>query len=499
MIPVKVIISAKKNLEFKYGKLFPKINRLLTSLVKADKERQIDTKVIFIDDPKSAKSAGVKPVTTVNVKTCKKAVDELYKKHLPAYIVILGAQDVFPFQEITNPADDEDTTVLSDLPYACDAPYSKDIAAFTGPTRVVGRIPDVPGKQTNISYLKTVLENAIRHTPAKPDQYRKYFSVSAQVWKKSTALSLQSIFGDTGKLLLSPGNSSSYTTARLKAQTHFYNCHGAFNDPRYYGQKGSGYPVALEATALDKKVSSGTIVAAECCYGADMFEPSLLDPPGLSIANTYLLNNAIAFVGSSTIAYGPADSQGLADLVTQYFITSILNGASTGRAMLEARQHFLTISGPHLDPYELKTLAQFYLLGDPSLQPAHSEDQNNFIALAGNTTENNRINLFNKGLNLQRSISASKKTDGKIKTGNTRQLNKILTSTKFNDTDRRGIYMLQDKGKTSTGFAKKLTGEDTRFRTFIKPGKNKFLSDIKVLVIKENKDQILGWRIYESR
>ena len=499
MNPVKLIISSGKNLEFKYGKLFPKINGLLRSLIKADKERQIDTKVIFIDDAKSSKSAGVKPVATVNMKACKKIVDELYKKYLPAYMVILGAQDVFPFQEITNPADDDDTTVPSDLPYACDAAYSKDIAAFTGPTRVVGRIPDIPGKQTSINYLKIVLENAIRHTPVKPDQYRKYFSVSAQVWKKSTALSLHSMFGDTGKLLLSPGNSSKYTATQLKAQTHFYNCHGAFNDPRYYGQKASAYPVALEATALDKKIASGTIVAAECCYGADLFEPALLDPPGLSIANTYLLNNAIAFVGSSNIAYGPADSQGLADLITQYFIISILNGASTGRAMLEARQRFLAASGPHLDPYELKTLAQFYLLGDPSLQPAYRDDQNNTKALAGNTTENNRINLFNKGVNLQRSISASEKLDGKIKSGNTRRLNEILNSTKFSNAEQQNVYLVQDKEKSGTGFAKKLTGQDTRFRTFIKSGKNKFLSDIKVLVVKENKEQILGWRIYESR
>lgn len=499
MNPVKLIISCRKNLEFKYGKLSPKINDLLSLLVKADKARQIDTKVVFIDDPKSAKSAGVKHITRVDMKACKRVVDELYKKHLPAYMVILGAQDVFPFQEITNPADDDDDTVPSDLPYACDAAYSKDIAAFTGPTRVVGRIPDIPGKQTNINYLKTVLENAVRHTPVKPDRYKKYFSVSAEVWKKSTALSLHSIFGNSGNMLLSPGKSSKYTVAQLKAQTHFYNCHGALNDPRYYGQKGSGYPVALEATALNKKISSGTIVAAECCYGADMFEPTLLDPPGVSIANTYLLNNAVAFVGSSTIAYGPADSQGLADLITQYFITGILNGASTGRALLEARQRFLTVSGPQLDPYELKTLAQFYLLGDPSLQPALSDDQNNSKALAGNTIENNRINLFNKGVNLQRSISTSKKLDGKIKSSNSRQLTEILTSTKFNNAEQESVYLVQAKGKITTGFAKKLAGEDTRFRTFIRSGKKNSLTDIKVLVVKENKEQILGWRIYESR
>ena len=74
-------------------------------------------------------------------------MDDLYKKYIPDYIVLAGSQDIFPFQEINNPADaDGDLTVPSDLPYACDAPYSKNIQSFTGPTRVVGRIPDVPGE-----------------------------------------------------------------------------------------------------------------------------------------------------------------------------------------------------------------------------------------------------------------------------------------------------------------------------------------------------------------
>jgi hypothetical protein len=57
-----------------------------------------------------------------------------------------------------------------------------------------------------------------------------------------------------------------------------------------------------------------------------------------------LKNKALAFVGSSTIAYGPADGQGLADLITQDFIKGVLNGASTGRAFLEAQQRALLLS-----------------------------------------------------------------------------------------------------------------------------------------------------------
>jgi len=44
---------------------------------------------------------------------------------------------------LTNPAfddpDDPDKFAYGDLPYACDTKYSRDIATFKGPTRVVVR------------------------------------------------------------------------------------------------------------------------------------------------------------------------------------------------------------------------------------------------------------------------------------------------------------------------------------------------------------------------
>jgi hypothetical protein len=77
----------------------------------------------------------------------------------------------------------------------------------------------------------------------------------------------------------------------------------------------------------------------------------------MSIANTYLAKGAAGVVASTTIAYGPEDDNANADLICQFFIEQLLRGASLGRAMLEAR------------PYDEKTLAQFVLLGDPSLHP----------------------------------------------------------------------------------------------------------------------------------
>lgn len=84
--------------------------------------------------------------------------------------------------------------------------------------------------------------------------------------------------------------------------------------------------------------------------------------------SSYLADGAYGFFGSTTIAYGPSEGNGQADLICQFFLDSVLNGASLGRAALEARQRFAALY-THLDPTDLKTLAQFYLLGEPSIQP----------------------------------------------------------------------------------------------------------------------------------
>lgn len=504
MQPVKLLITSKKNLAFKYGKNFSKVNALLNQLKKADKQKDFNTKIVFIDDDASCKAAGIKKVSMINAKECKRVVDDLYKKHIPVYIVLLGAQDVFPFQEIVNPAEDEDNTVPSDLPYACDAAYSRTIDAFTGPTRVVGRIPDIPGLQKDASYLQKVINNIIKQKPQSCEKYMDYFGVTAQVWKRSTGMSLHNIFSDNKKMLLSPKLSETtaakYTKTQLKPLTHFYNCHGAKTDPSYYGQKGkTNYPQALISENINENISTDTVVAAECCYGADLYAPETLQPASFSIANIYFKNGAIAFLGSSNIAYGPADSNALADLITQYFIINIIKGASAGRALLEARQLFLTNTGPQLDPYELKTLAQFYLLGDPSVQPVHWEDEDASKTLSGGTIENNRANLFHKGVSLKNSIAPSKRQKVVPKSGNQKELNEIIKIANFQDADKELMYAIKPKMKGLSGLQKKLSGENARFRTFIKSEKNNKAPRLKVLVVKENKEQVLGWRVYESK
>jgi len=500
--PVKLIVTNKHKLQVKYGTKYSGIPLLLAKMKDADKKNGLDTRIVYIDDPASAKSAGIKVAKNQDMKDCKEAIDALATKFSPAYIVILGAQDIIPFQEITNPAEDDDVKVPSDLPYACDAPYSSSVNGFTGPTRVVGRIPDIPGAQDNIDYLKTLITNAINHKAKDPNEYRNYFAVSAQVWQKSTEQNMESLFANSTSLRLSPlkaeNTPAKYTKTQLRPLTHFFNCHGAAIDASYYGQRGNNYPVALESFNLVNNVSAGTVIASECCYGAQLFSPSDLEPASQSVANRYLGNGAIGLLGSSTIAYGPSDSNALADLITQYFIKSVLGGASTGRAFLEARQQFLSASGPQLDPYELKTLAQFYLLGDPSVQPATCEEVEAQKAKTGNTIANSRANLYMKGMSLKNFIVPSKKQKTPPKKTDPKQIRQLLKNANIRNVHKEIVYSVSP-AKGLAGMQKSMIKKNTRFRTFIQQPESRKFINIRVLVVKEDSEQILGYRVYESR
>jgi Peptidase family C25 len=365
----KIILTSKTALTIKYGNGFKAIEAALKTMIVADKARGIHSKLIYLDQASSMSDYKAPVVKTINsAQQVKRSIDALFKMIKPNYILLVGSLDVIPHVELQNLIkDDDDDLIPSDLPYACSAPYSTKIADFLAPTRVLGRLPDITGG-TDEKYLVGLIENAIRTKPLPAEHYKKCFSLTAKVWNGSTSESLIKITGNKTGLKNVPTAGPTYTASELNAPLHFINCHGSSLEPFFYGQQRSNYPIALSSENLKKHISDGTIVAAECCYGAELFDPEYSDG-ALAICNAYLGEGAAAYVGSTTVAYGPADGQGLADLITQYFLINVLKGASTGRAFLDAQLRFMDKSAPHIDPQELKTIAQFLLLGDPSVQP----------------------------------------------------------------------------------------------------------------------------------
>lgn len=356
----KLIVTSEGRLKAKYGEAgWKRIEKAVTALVKADAERGVATSLVSLDGMGLGKMAVKKSASPKSFKT---AIDLAFTKaERPEYLVILGGPDVVPHQTLRNPADDEDADVPSDLPYACEGKADDKIEGFVAASRAVGRIPDLPGSK-DPSLLVGLLEIAAKWSPLTKKAYSAYFGLSAAEWKKSTTLSLKALFGKSAKSRLSPKEGPKWKSSELSPRAHFINCHGAPSDPQFYGQLGGSYPVAHHSPRLDGLVKAGTVVAAECCYGAELYDPAD-GPAGLSA--TYLEEGAIGFLGSTTIAYGPADSNSAADLVCRFFLEEVLGGASLGRALLVARQRFAQAVTP-LSPIDLKTIAQFHLLGDPS-------------------------------------------------------------------------------------------------------------------------------------
>jgi len=332
----------------------------LAKMVTADKTRGITTTIVDLNLTDAAKD-----------KDYKDSIDTLYQKNLPDYMVLIGATDVIPMQTLNMPegiSGDPDTDVPSDLPYASETGYSTSIDSFLNPTRVIGRIPDIVGSK-DFTYLVSLLDTASSWEGKVQKFYENYFGVSAAVWSNSSSLSVKNLYGDDAQLFLSPPNGPDWQKSQVNALSHFINCHGAKNDPKYYGESNGAYPTAMDSDIMVDEVVFGTVAAAECCYGALLFDPTLTSTKkSLSMVNAYLKARGYGFWGSTTVAYGPPVGNGQADLICQYFCIEVLKSASLGRSALTAWQTYIEKETP-LSPIDKKTIAQFYLLGDPSIHP----------------------------------------------------------------------------------------------------------------------------------
>jgi hypothetical protein len=372
-MPDKVIVTNSSALSKKYGaKGLKAVLEAVSDLAAADKARGLSTQLVDISDAARMKKFRGAPVTSPgNQRQCKDAVDAIFRSAKPDYLVILDGPDVVPHLELNNPTPgDKDKSVPSDLPYASDAPFTKkDAAAYAAVTRVVGRIPGVTGAKEP-DFLVNQIKVAASFKSRKRGDYLPPFAISAEVWEKSTEESVQNIFGSNA-IRNCPPTGTPGVAKMLSPLAHFINCHGAQVDPQFYGQHGNRYPVSMTSDDVEKGAKRNTIVAAECCFGAQLYDPTFADGKW-PISNAYLRAGAVGFFGSTNTAYGPAEGNGAADLLTQYFVIDALAGASLGRACLQARQKFV-LGQKMEDPINLKTLAQFILLADPSLQPCLSD------------------------------------------------------------------------------------------------------------------------------
>jgi hypothetical protein len=370
----KVLITNAHARRQKYGtRGYLKVRSALRHLIIADAEKGLKTLFVDISNRRQMKRYRSKAVLDPRSEfQNKNAVDLIYEVTKPHYLVLIGGPDIIPHVILNNPIqNDIDKNIPSDLPYASDEPFSnrklrRNVATYAEVTRVLGRIPDVTGSG-DVRLLVSQIMNAAGFKSRKREDYLSHFAISAYLYRKSTEQSVDNIFRHSTTRVSPPTMSQRLGKKTMAPLSHFINCDGVKGNSNFYGRRGNLTVISMTGANVAKNVKHNTIVAAECCYGAHLFDPGAADG-NLPMANAYLKAGAIAFFGSTNVAYGSRVGNEGADLIAQYFLIDVLGNASVGRACLQARQRFVQ-SQKMENPVNLKTLAQFILLGDPSLQP----------------------------------------------------------------------------------------------------------------------------------
>jgi hypothetical protein len=506
----KIIVSNRTALTKKYGAAgLKRIKTAVDALIAADAKRGIKSRLVYLDNAVAMKGFKGGAVTYPgDPRQNKEAIDAIFKSANPDYLMIMGAIDVVPHQDLSNPLfdppdDEPDQFAYGDLPYACDAPYSRDIAKFKGPVRVVGRLPDLTGGKEP-SYLISLLSIAANYRSRDATAYGAYFGLSTFSWRKSTKLSLFNMFGNSDKMTLAPPAGPTHPAARLAPLTHFINCHGAQASPEFFGEKGNSQPVSLTSNGIKGKIKPGTIAAVECCYGAELYD-SVAPALPLPICQRYLVQGCYGFFGSTTIAYGPEDGNGSADLITQYFLLAVIGGASLGRAALVARQRFVKQTG-ELDAADLKTLGQFNLLGDPSVAPAEVKSVTNIpkgVSLEESGREQRRerrAKLHIEGKMLEASKPTASRKSGKVRKSATidKALASIAREAGIGRSKRFTAFDVKaPKGARLRG-GKAVPIASRYYVAVYRPGKKAETHSV-LAVAKEVNGRIVGYRIYKEK
>jgi hypothetical protein len=392
---IKLSVTVKRRLEGKYKDraALKKIDAERQHWIDEDATRGIQTLHVAVDDPAdiTMKRLRVTPVSgDITPGKIKEAIDDLWKKLTPQYLVLFGGHDIVPMFEVPNPTSewkgDTDKTVLTDNPYASPFPFSSDPNSYVVPDRAIGRIPDMLGDSDPawfVDYLKTASKWKSRDASI----YNCPYAICTSEAKVAGTGFMQKAFAKpTLPLFICPPTSDMSTHARhrLSARLHTIKCHGNKRDATFWGflrsdedKKEHPCPAMTSAT-LGPRLKRSTVVAAMCCYGAQIFSPKDRHAKKRGqwpMASTYLRKGALGFVGSTMMAWVGRSEMGPADWLVAAYLKNVLEGASIGRAFLASKQDYhsyYATGGKVIGIEDMKTLIEYVLLGDPSIHPVSS-------------------------------------------------------------------------------------------------------------------------------
>ena len=274
-------------------------------------------------------------------------------------VIIIGGEEVFPFEKIKSQVDDGDEFVNTDNWWAS---FGKD---FTIPQIEMTRMPDGED-ETEKSFLKMIEDSMTKN---KIDLNEK-FGITAEIWRKAAENAFTHLKSQ-GEILSSPPHTSKSKLEFDKFEGGLYfNLHGGEQESGWYGQRDKfssykeEYPLALEPKNISKGIKNG-FIASEACYGAFINRKRNDD----SIMLTALRSGVSFCIGSTSTAYGTyAPPLSEADMLVSIFFDEFLKKKNASLAFLNAKRLFAQKNiekNGFLDDDDKKTLVEFVMYGNP--------------------------------------------------------------------------------------------------------------------------------------
>lgn len=366
----KVVFTHVDALRAKYGSTgVRRLRAALRLMITSDRGRGLITTVVDVSSAAALRPVGESRIADAgDHDRFRQVLDAVCALAEPDYVLLYGGPDIVPLVPLVNPmpAPDPDPDLPSDLPYAVpNAATGWDTAALVGPTRVVGRLPDTlgAGGLDGAAAYGRLARAAARWRRVDRAALGDPLCLSTARWQLSTAASARAVLGSAAAVRLAPPVTGPWAGEGLDARLHLVNLHGATADPRWTGDP--GFASALASADLTGRRLPGTVAVTESCFGAELWDPALA-LGALPVPLAYLAAGAYGVVGPTCLSYGGRTAPDAADVLCWLTVEEVLAGASLGRALLTARQRYVAAQ-PAMTPVDLKTLAQFSLLGDPSI------------------------------------------------------------------------------------------------------------------------------------
>lgn len=397
---VALLLTHRASLTRRYGvAATDEIIRRMDLLRQILVNRGLRAEIMVLDDPSTI--PGVQPLPDVTGNGGAQAIAEMLRRVRQSIIahnyrleaiLLIGGDSIIPLHRLKNPVQDTDPALYSDNPYGSNG-GSEHV-----PDTVVARFPDggadggalllallqrsidyhegwlVPQSSTSgfaLPLLRRLANNprAKDPVPAWGASTSAWQEPSEQIFREIATTKPLLFYPQEGPRALSQVRTPDWSNGRML----FFNLHGLSGGPNWYGQSAGAsssepLPIAMTPGGI-AELAPATICVSEACYGAEIMGRS----PGDAIALRFLQQGALAFIGSTTTAYGAVKLPlGGADILAQQVFHNLRRGYPIGRALLLARDTMARLGieeQGYLDPDDAKTLLSFVLLGDPWANP----------------------------------------------------------------------------------------------------------------------------------